>query len=59
MKRTSRLRRHAVEMYASAAKTPWSSYDLDLRALTLKTFSAMPADMLNIYAKFHCNFSGN
>jgi len=32
-----------------------SGNDLDLWPLTLKTFSAIPNNMMNIYAKFHWN----
>jgi len=46
-------------MYASAvtAFTHWYTYDLDLRALTLKTFSAIPAHIMNIFGKFQWNAS--
>ena len=40
-------------VYASAIM--WSRYDLDLWPLTLKTFSAMPTDTMNICGKFHWN----
>jgi len=67
----SELRRHAVEMHASAItrifihhanmvhnnKRYKYSIRSDLWPLTLKTFSATPTHMMNIRAKFHGNRS--
>ena len=50
-------RRRTVEMYASAviAFTHLYTYDLDLWPMTLKIFSAISTQMMNISVKFDWN----
>ena len=52
---SNKTRRRAVEMYASSAKAGLVSVTLtfDLWPLTLKSFSAMISQTLNICGKFH------